>query len=66
MNTLLRVALALWTLLFLAIACAPFYADSAVVGALGFLTGWILLVPWILGVIVIGVLIALTNPRRMG
>ena len=66
MNTALRVALAVWTLLFLAIACAPLYADSGLLGAIGFLTGWVLLVPWLIGVVVLGILIAVTNPRRLG
>jgi hypothetical protein len=64
-NTILRVLLALWTLLFLAIACAPLYSGNGVVGILGFLTGALLLVPWLIGVFVIGGLIWLTNgPRR--
>ncbi len=62
MNTALRVGLALWTLLFLAIACAPLYADNAAIGVIGFLTGWVLIVPWLIGVAVIGALIWLTNP----
>ena len=64
MNAALRVLLVIWTLLFLAIACAPLYVDSGAIGAIGFLTGGILLVPWIVGVAILGVLIALTNPRR--
>ena len=64
MNTILRVALALWTLLFLAIACAPLYSNSTVVGVLGFLTGAVLLIPWLIGVFVIGALIWLTNGSR--
>lgn len=60
---MLRVALAIWTLLFLAIACAPLYADSGLLGAIGFLAGWVLLIPWLLGVFVIWLLIALTKPR---
>ena len=64
MNTGLRVGLAIWTLLFLAIACAPLYADSGLLGAIGFLTGWLLLVPWAIGVVVFIVLIAVTNRPR--
>jgi hypothetical protein len=63
MNTFLRVLLVIWTLLFLAIACAPLYADSGLVGALGFLTGWLLLVPWLLGVAVLAFLIWATGSR---
>lgn len=63
MNTFLRVLLVIWTLLFLAIACAPLYADSGLVGALGFLTGWLLLVPWLLGVAVLALLIWVTGSR---
>ena len=64
MNTLLRIALLAWTALFVAIACAPVYADSALLAAIGFLTGWVLLVPWLVGTVVLGTLIWLTNPRR--
>jgi hypothetical protein len=64
-NLLLRLLFVLWTVLFLAISCAPLYADSGVVGALGFLTGTILLVPWLLGCAVLAFLIWLTNPRRL-
>ena len=64
MNTLLRIALLVWTLLFLAIACAPVYADSGLLAVIGFLAGWVLLVPWLVGTVVLGSLIWLTNPRR--
>lgn len=65
MNTVLRVLVVIWTLLFLAIACAPVYADNAALGILGFLTGWVLLVPWLVGVVILGALVWLTNgPRR--
>jgi len=61
-NTILRIFLALWVAGFLLISCAPLYADGGV-GLLGFLTGAVLLVPWLIGVVILGVLIWLTNPR---
>lgn len=63
MNGTLKVLLVLWTVLFLAIACAPVYTDNGAVGAIGFLTGVVLFVPWIIGVAVLGFLIWLTKPR---
>jgi hypothetical protein len=64
MNTALRVLLALWIVIFLAISCAPLIADNAIVGGLGFLTGAVLLVPWLIGVVVLALLIWATSPRR--
>ncbi len=65
-NTLLRIALLAWTMLFLAIACAPVYSDSGFLALIGFLPGWVLFVPWLVGTVVIGALIWLTNPRGRG
>jgi hypothetical protein len=64
-NTILRILLALWVAGFLLISCAPLYTDGGV-GLLGFLTGAVLLVPWIIGVVILGILIWLTNPRARG
>jgi len=61
-NTILRILLAIWVAGFLLISCAPLYADGGA-GLLGFLTGAVLFVPWLIGVILLGVLIWLTNPR---
>jgi hypothetical protein len=63
-NTVLRILMAIWVAGFLLISCAPLYAEGGV-GLLGFLTGAVLLVPWIIGVVILGALILLTNPRRL-
>jgi hypothetical protein len=64
LNTLLRVVLVLWIVGYLAIACAPLLADNAVSGGVGFVAGIVLLVPWLIGVAVIGAFIWMTNPHR--
>jgi hypothetical protein len=61
-NLILRILMALWVAGFLVISCAPLYADAGV-GILGFLTGTVLLIPWLIGVVILGTLIWLTNPR---
>jgi hypothetical protein len=63
-NTLFRVLLAIWVVLYLAIACAPVLSNSVFVGGLGFVSGIILFIPWLVGAVIIGCLIVLTNPRR--
>ena len=60
-NLILRILMALWVAGFLLISCAPLYADGGV-GILGFLTGTVLLIPWVIGVVILGVLIWITNP----
>ncbi len=62
-NGALRILLVVWTVLFLAIACAPVYVDSGAIGAIGFVTGVVLFVPWLIGVAVLAFLIWLTKPR---
>jgi hypothetical protein len=62
LNTILRILLAIWVAGFLLISCAPLYAEGGV-GVLGFLSGAVLLVPWLIGVVILGVLIWLTNPK---
>lgn len=63
-NTLFRVLLAIWVVLYLVIACAPVLSNSALVGGIGFVSGIILLVPWLVGAVILGCLIWLTNPQR--
>jgi hypothetical protein len=63
-NTLLRVLLAIWIVIYLAIACAPVLSNSVFVGGVGFVSGIILLIPWLVGVVILVCLIWLTNPRR--
>ena len=65
MNTVLRVVLAIWVVLFLVIACAPILSNSALVGGIGFISGIVLFVPWLVGAVILVCLIWLTNPRRL-
>jgi hypothetical protein len=64
LNSLLRVALALWVLGYLVIACVPVLTGNIVVGGLGLLAGAVLLVPWLIGIVVLGIFVWLTNPSR--
>ena len=63
-NTLFRVLLAIWVVLYLAVACAPILSNSLFIGGIGFVSGIILLVPWLVGTVILLCLIWLTNPRR--
>jgi hypothetical protein len=64
MNTLLRVLLLLWVFGYLVVSCAPVLGANGLVGAIGFLSGIVLFVPWLIGVIVLAVLVWLTSPGR--
>jgi hypothetical protein len=64
MNTLFRVLLAIWVVLYLVIACAPILSNSVAVGGIGFVSGIILFVPWLIGAVILVCLIWLTNPQR--
>jgi hypothetical protein len=64
MNTLFRVLLAIWVVLYLVIACAPILSNSAVVGGIGFVSGVILFVPFLIGAVILVCLIWLTNAQR--
>ena len=55
--------MAIWVAGYLLISCAPLYTDGGI-GFLGFLTGAVLLVPWLIGVGILSLAIALTNPPR--
>jgi len=63
-NSLLRVVLAIWTIGFVVLSCGPLLSGNAAAGGLGLLAGAVFLVPWLIGLLVIGVLVWLTNPRR--
>jgi hypothetical protein len=63
-NRLFRVLLAIWVVLYLAIACAPVLSNSIFVGSIGFVSGIILLIPWLVGAVILVCLIWLTNPQR--
>lgn len=64
MNGFFRVLLALWTILFLVIACVPLLTGNPIAGGAGLLAGTVLLVPWLVGVLVLSIFVWLTNPRR--
>lgn len=59
-----RFLLAIWTVLFLVISCAPSLMGNAIAGGTGLVAGAILLVPWLIGVLILSIFIWLTNPRR--
>jgi len=63
-NTLFRALLAIWTIGFLVVSCVPMLTGSAVAGGVGLLTGAVLLVPWLVGVLILSLFVWLTNPRR--
>jgi hypothetical protein len=64
MNTILRVILAIWTIGFLVISCGPMLlGGSGTATGVGLFVGAVLLVPWLIGMLVLGVLVWLTNPR---
>ena len=64
-NTFLRVLLAIWTVGYVAVSCVPLiFSSSGLVQVAGAAAGLVLLVPWLVGVLVFTILIALTNSRR--
>jgi hypothetical protein len=64
MNTIFRVLLAIWVVLYLVIACAPIISNSVIVGGIGFVSGIILFVPFLIGAVILVCLIWLTNAQR--
>ncbi len=64
MNTALRIGLLLWVVLYLLVSCQPIIGDNLAVGTIAFFGGIILFVPWLIGIVVLGVAIWLTNPPR--
>ena len=63
LNRALRWLLAIWTIVYLVVACGPLLlTDSGLLQGIGLVTGLILLVPWLVGVVVLAVLVWLTNP----
>ncbi len=63
-NTAFRLVLAIWVLGYIVFACGPLVTGDASAGGLGLILGSVLLVPWLIGVLVLGVFVWLTNPRR--
>ena len=62
-NTVLRILLVLWIVIYLAIACAPLISSNAGLGVIGFIGGVVLLIPWLFGVAALSFLIWLTRRR---
>jgi hypothetical protein len=63
-NTLLRILLLLWVVGYLFVSCAPILNGHLLLGAVTFIGGIILFVPWVLGIVVLAALIRMTNPPR--
>lgn len=64
MNLALRIVALVWILGYLLASCGPILGGHLFVGALA-LAGGILFFPlWVIGIVVLGVLIWLTNPNR--
>ena len=63
-NTILRVLLLIWVGAYLFVSCVPLLTGHLIIGGITFVAGVIFLIPWLLGVFVLGALIWLTNPRR--
>ncbi|HEY7131167.1 MAG TPA: hypothetical protein VH440_02895 [Candidatus Limnocylindrales bacterium] len=64
MNLLFRILLLVWVLGYVLVSCVPLFGDNLVVAGFGFLAGVVFLVPWLIGVLVLGILVWLTNPSR--
>lgn len=62
MNTILRVLLLVWVFGYLFVSCAPILGGHLVLGAITFVGGIVLFIPWVLGIVVLATLIAATNP----
>jgi hypothetical protein len=63
-NTALRIGLLVWVVGYLFLSCSPILSGNLAGGAVALVGGLLLLVPWLLGVVVLGGLIWLTNPPR--
>ncbi len=62
-NLVLRLILAVWVLGYLFVSCAPLLQGDLGGGLLGLLVGGVFFVPWLVGVVVLGLLVTITNPR---
>jgi hypothetical protein len=68
-NRKLRIALAIWAVAFPVVSCAPAILADGITGTLlgglfGLVLGSVLLVPWLIGLVVLGALVYLTDERR--
>ena len=64
MNTILRIVLLLWVVLYLFVACGPLLDGHLLIGTLTLVAGIVLFVPWVLGIVVLLLLIRATDARR--
>jgi hypothetical protein len=67
-NTLLRIVFGIWAIVFPVIACGPLLlTEGDVAGAISALFAlgvfWIAFVPWVLGLVILGFAIVMTNRR---
>jgi hypothetical protein len=62
-NTIFRVLLLIWVLGYLFVSCVPLLTGHLIIGGITFIAGVIFLVPWLLGVFVLGALVWMTNRR---
>jgi hypothetical protein len=63
-NTIFRLLLLIWVCAYLFVSCVPLLSGHLIIGGITFVAGIIFLIPWLIGVFVLGALIWLTNPRR--
>ena len=63
-NTALRIALLIWVVAYLFLSCSPILSGDLLGGTFALVGGLILFVPWLIGIVVLGGLIWLTNPPR--
>ena len=64
-NPWLRILLLLWVVGYLFVSCSGIFNGDLVGAGIGLFAGAVLLVPWLIGVIVLGILVWVTNPRRL-
>ncbi|MBA2720345.1 MAG: hypothetical protein H0U52_14070 [Chloroflexi bacterium] len=63
MNTLLRVLLLIWIFGYLFVSCSPLLGGDLILGAITFVGGIVLFVPWLIGIGVLLILIRVTANR---
>jgi hypothetical protein len=64
-NLVFRLLLALWVLGYLLMSCAPILQGHLGAGILGIVLGGVFFVPWLVGVVILGILVLVTNaPAR--
>ena len=62
-NTVFRILLLIWVLGYLFVSCVPLLSGHMIIGGITFVAGIIFLIPWLLGVLVLGALVWMTNRR---